>query len=1133
MEMPSMHRRFTSRAGLWVEINGNGSLRRMQQGEVTVNLFPGTELEGGPTNLYLRRFDRASHDPVGWTPLLGPSAPAEVSFGEDGPIIHGCWCGIQFDLRLRLSAAHPAWFWHLRVVNTAAEVLQVDVLYAQDIGLAHYGAIRNNEYYVSQYVDHSPLLDTPNGVAVCVRQNLGMGGANPWAVIGSLGNAVSFATDALQLHGLATRAGAGPAALRHARLAGVRRQHEHAMVTIQEETFELAPGVGADRGFYGWFEANHPEASGPQDRRFVDLAVRLPEAQVPERDRPLPAGDVIARSLFDTEHLVQAEDLSEPELHELFPGAWRHEEREGGQLLSFFAGDIHHVVLQKKELQVLRPHGHMLRSGAALVPDEAALSTTCWMNGVFNSLLAQGHVSINRFLSATHSYLSLFRADGQRLFVEEANRFRLLDVPSAFAMTPSECEWIYKLSDGLLRIRNSAGIDRHVIELRIDVLAGSARRFLLSHHVASYGDDGLDATAVRFDQDSAGVVVRMLPDSDLGRRFPQGTFRIDALDGTRFLRVAGDEPLFADGRSRRQAYLTVLTAESTALGIAITGQLVADSGADAQAAEDSRAVAPRARSIDPLHLEPPPGSALTGEVQRLQEIAPWLVHNALIHYLAPHGLEQYSGGGWGTRDVCQGPVELLLSLGNHAPVADLLRRVFRAQNPDGDWPQWFMFFERERHIRPAESHGDIVFWPVLALGQYLLVSGDGALLDVVEPFFHPDGDAAAEKATLRTHVERALEVMRQRVIPGTHLAAYGHGDWNDSLQPANPTLAEKLCSPWTVTLHYQTLRTLAQALRQLGQAGQARSLESEAEAVREDFQRRLIAGGVLAGFAHFEKDGRVDYLLHPSDQHTGIHYRLLPMIHAILNDLLTPEQAAAHVGYIREHLLCPDGAHLFDRPPRYRGGPQRFFQRAESSSFFGREIGLMYVHAHLRYAEAMAHYGDAEAFFRALCQANPIGVSDTIPNAARRQANCYYSSSDPVFADRYEAYERYSEVRSGSVPVEGGWRVYSSGAGIAVHLIRRCLLGLRPGRTSVVLDPVLPRALDGLRAAWELEGCPVQVEYRVRARGRGPLAIALNGRDVPFEREPNPYRTGAARISLSELRPALSPNANLLTIELE
>ena len=121
----------------------------------------------------------------------------------------------------------------------------------------------------------------------------------------------------------------------------------------------------------------------------------------------------------------------------------------------------------------------------------------------------------------------------------------------------------------------------------------------------------------------------------------------------------------------------------------------------------------------------------------------------------------------------------------------------------------------------------------------------------------------------------------------------------------------------------------------------------------------------------------------------------------------------------------------------YHGGPQRHFQRAESATFFGREIGLMYMHAHLRYAQALAHFGEAERFFHALCQANPIGIRDVVPTATLRQANCYYSSSDAAFADRYEASARVRARRAtATVALEGGWRVYSSGAGIALGLDR-------------------------------------------------------------------------------------------------
>jgi cellobiose phosphorylase len=222
------------------------------------------------------------------------------------------------------------------------------------------------------------------------------------------------------------------------------------------------------------------------------------------------------------------------------------------------------------------------------------------------------------------------------------------------------------------------------------------------------------------------------------------------------------------------------------------------------------------------------------------------------------------------------------------------------------------------------------------------------------PFFHPEGDAPAERATIMAHVKRALGLIARRVIPGTRLAAYGHGDWNDSLQPADSVLAQRLCSSWTVTLHVQTFASLAAALRRVGRSAPAAGLEEERAAICDEFQRLLLADGVVAGLAHFGEDGKVGLLLHPRDRETGVAYSLLPMVHAILADLFSREQAGRHADLIRRHLLAVDGARLFDRPLPYRGGLQRHFQRAETSAYLGREIGLMYTHAHLRYAEAMA-----------------------------------------------------------------------------------------------------------------------------------------------------------------------------------
>jgi cellobiose phosphorylase len=327
------------------------------------------------------------------------------------------------------------------------------------------------------------------------------------------------------------------------------------------------------------------------------------------------------------------------------------------------------------------------------------------------------------------------------------------------------------------------------------------------------------------------------------------------------------------------------------------------------------------------------------------------------------------------------------------------------------------------------------------------------------------------------------------------------------------------------------LNTLAEAYERLGRSDQAGSWREQARAVQADFQRLLVVDEVLAGFAYFDVSGRIDYLLHPRDQHTGLRYSVLAMVHAISSEMFTPQQAAQHLTLIREHLMGPDGVRLFDRNMAYRGGPMRYFQRAESASFFGREIGLMYTHAHLRYAECLWRVGQAEAFFDALCKINPIGLQSHVPSSTRRQLNCYYSSSDACFGDRYQANEHYEQIALGEVALEGGWRIYSSGPGIALGLVLRCLLGLRWEHAQLVIDPVLPASLDGLRAQLLLAGHELEVHYRVAGAGCGPAALTLNGETLEFERGVNAYRTGAALLPMARLQAQLRPGVNSLIVQ--
>ena len=144
-----------------------------------------------------------------------------------------------------------------------------------------------------------------------------------------------------------------------------------------------------------------------------------------------------------------------------------------------------------------------------------------------------------------------------------------------------------------------------------------------------------------------------------------------------------------------------------------------------------------------------------------------------------------------------------------------------------------------------------------------------------------------------------------------------------------------------------------------------------------------------------------------------------------------------------------------------------------------------------------------------------------VPNARPRQSTCYYSSSDATFADRYEAAERYGEVMAGTVPLEGGWRVYSSGPGIFLRLIVESLLGVRRRGEVLEIDPVLAQGLDGLHATVPLDGAPLELTFRVGPRGVGPRSVALNGTILATSPLSNPYRPAGVAIDMALVRAGL------------
>jgi cellobiose phosphorylase len=1108
--------------GLTALSTQSGTLERLEVDGCSVLLYPASALADGPAGLWLRRRTSTGVVPI---PLLGQtSATRCLADGLGRSDRHGESGDLAFSVSLRLSGQRAAWFWHVAVINRGTEPVVLDLVHAQDVALAPLGAVRNNEYYVSQYLDLSPVEVPEHGVALGVRQN--MPGPTPWLLVGCLGRADRWATDAIQLTGRGRGEGAPWPALA-SDLPATRRQGEHSVAALQTEPTVLGPGATWTSGFYGLYLPDHPEATSAADVRHATTALADPAAIAPAVLMPplsARAGDD-HRSLFGTAEPLRCRPVIGEELDRLTGTDRLEPEYDGGELLSFFTADGVHVVTAAKQARVLRPHGHLLRSGSSLLPDEPSICATVWMDGTFCSQLTQGHVNLGTISSVRRSYLGLAPAHGLRLFVrtDQTRPWLLLGTPSAWSVALDECRWWYASELGLLQVSTRVRAESDVVEIRLLVQHGAAVEVLAAAHLPWLDPDGppgtwvLEPDSLRIAAPDGGPTTELFPAASVHLGWTPGTAEPD-----------DDGPLFLDSRSRGLPWVTLRTAALDSWRLTIAPALVKPEP-DRPADPDFWPATARAVSVSA------PETAAGRELGRIATALPWFTHDALIHYLSPRGLEQYSGGAWGTRDVCQGPLGLLLALGAHAELRSLVLRIFSAQHARGDWPQSFEFLPRHRSEAVLDAHGDVVYWPLLALGEYLAATGDDTILDERARTVGGTG----EPTSITDHVRAALDHIDQTLIDQTSLPAYGAGDWNDSLQPVDPRLAARLVSTWTAVLQAHTLSTLGVELRRHERTRRlADRAERTAAATERDLRRVLLVDGVLAGYGLFPEPtlhgtgelGPVEPLIHPRDRRTGLSYSILAMIHAVSGELLTPGEAAQQLRLVRDHLLGPDGARLFDRPVGYAGGPMRLFRRAEASAFFGREIGVMYMHAHLRYAEALAKVGDGPALLEAMALAQPVGATDRVPSAQPRQSTSYYSSSDAAFADRYAARDGYRGIFDQTVPLEGGWRVYSSGPGLFLSLLVHRLLGVRVRGPEVHLDPVLDPGLNGLEVRLPLLGARRTVRYVIGRRGHGVVSVRVGGVELTTVRLANPYRSAGVSVSAADLGSAYADPGAVLEL---
>ncbi len=1016
-----------------------------------VNLLKGNLIDGQLANLYLRKLSESGYE---FEKLLGIHSSSSFKIIDHSIVYQGTALGVDYQIVLTLH--ERGWTYDVLLqANGSNDVF--DVTYGQDVGIAHPSGIAANESYTCQYLDHQVFKESSK-IAILSRQNQG----DPMYVqIGSTQAIASYATDGFQFFGLSFKENFIPIAMIEPDLPNENLQYEFAYIALRTPSFQLNKQPFSTR-FYGLVET--------QPTQFLKTVLSIP---FPEPHFQWQAGLTLDKKAFkiNPKHVLSGRDVLLKDIETRYPNRVQ-EEWISEQLVSFFTPDYRHIVLKNKEIVTQRPHGHILMGGEIEQAGDHVLASTNYMFGLFQSHITLGNTNFHKLLGDSRNALNVQTISGQRLYVFIKDRYYLLGLPSIYELGFNYAKWIYELGEDTLEVIVDIDLKGQATHLRFHSKQGLFYDIIATHQLVMNEAEYRNDIHLRIDEQS--VIVDASTNGFIRDHYPNLKYRLSA----NVPMTVGDESQFVLTEQPMHGMMTMHFKQQSAIEITIEGTLKRQFPKLKVTSLSDRISEYDAFILDFVSFKVHhPQSIIQLELKKLELITPWYTHNALVHYASPHGLEQFNGAAWGPRDVCQGPIELFMSSMRYDLVRNILLRVFsRAFLDRGDFPQWFMFDAYYR-IQAHESHGDVIHWPLRALAFYLKETNDMSILDEKVTYFDKKkNDFTKKRYSIRHHLQTALTTIQNEVIPGTTLPQYGGGDWNDTLQPANRELTQKMVSGWTVALYYDMLRVLS-SFNPLESKTDNDHLKALTNRVKKDYETYMMPDGIPAGFALFESSKKRNYLLHPRDEHTGLQYRLLPFNRGFISRLFSKEKIPQYLDIIRKHLKHPDGVRLMDTAVRYRGGEKTYFTRAETAANFGREIGIQYVHAHIRFIEAMATIGQPMEAYWGIFAINPINLRDIVPLALPRQSNVYFSSSDADFLNRYQAKDQFELVRLGKIAIKAGWRLYSSGPGIYIRQWISHLLGIRLEGGAITVDPVLPHQLNSLVVEFYNSRFPSRVEY--------------------------------------------------------
>ena len=340
------HTKKIGNGSLALEFNANNTLHAIRVGNLMVSQFETPTTQNAISNIFLREHNDGRFEV---TPLLFSNADIET-FELSGNRIGWKTTTDKWTATVIASVAELTNTYFYQVEVSARTEMTYDLVYGQDMALADTGAVKTNEAYCCQYLDHQVFNADDTGYTVCSRQNLPQSSGNPMIQLGSMSKVIAYSTDGYQFFGNQYKVDQVIPALQQQTLCSEKYQYEMAYIALQTEAVSLTNGESEATAFYGTIEMDCPKSNVKLAKPVNEFASALVNTAW-EVERQV--------ELFDSElfkdNIIVGESLTAIEVNEFFcePSERRFEENREQELLSFFYGDNHYVTLQEKEVEFL------------------------------------------------------------------------------------------------------------------------------------------------------------------------------------------------------------------------------------------------------------------------------------------------------------------------------------------------------------------------------------------------------------------------------------------------------------------------------------------------------------------------------------------------------------------------------------------------------------------------------------------------------------------------------------------------------------------------------------------------------------------------------------------------------------